>query len=96
MMTTSQERTDIMKFKRYMAVVTALCVCAAFAGCGNSSSESSSIAENSIYVTESVSESSTSEMVGLFTNLIDNAIEACLHLPESARWISAPGFTGYR
>ena len=34
-----------------------------------------------------LSESSTSEMVGLFTNLIDNAIEACLHLPESARWI---------
>lgn len=61
MMTTSQERTDIMKFKRYMAMVTALCVCAAFAGCGNSNSESSSIAESSISVTESVSESSTSE-----------------------------------
>ena len=60
-MTTNQERTDIMKFKRYMAMVTALCVCAAFAGCGNSSSESSSIAESSISVTESVSESSTPE-----------------------------------
>ena len=35
----------------------------------------------------SLSESSTSEMVGLFTNLFDNAIEACLHLPEDARWI---------
>lgn len=44
-----------------MAMVTALCICAAFAGCGNSSSESGSIAENSISVTESVSESSTSE-----------------------------------
>lgn len=50
-----------MKFKRYMALVTALCICAALAGCGNSSSESSSIAENSISVTESVSKSSTPE-----------------------------------
>ena len=30
---------------------------------------------------------STSEMIVLFANLLDNAIEACELLPEEARWI---------
>ena len=30
---------------------------------------------------------SISELVGLFANLMDNAIEASIHLPEDARWI---------
>lgn len=47
-----------MKFKRYMALVTALCVCAALAGCGKSSS---STTESGVSVTESVSADSTSE-----------------------------------
>ena len=60
-MTISQERTDSMRTKRFIALITALCICAALAGCGNSSNENSSAADSSDSVTESVSENSTSE-----------------------------------
>ncbi len=57
-----------MKFKQYLALITTLCICAAFVGCGNS--ENSGNKESNISVTESVSENSTSETA---VNQEDNA-----------------------